>query len=121
MALVVQLKETILKGFFDDDLVTDKEIIETRAPKTIEWYLHADAPFEPQGTGYRVGDGRAALLVAATAPPGTRTTTDATVLTAPGQPGAITTGPQEKRGYQLLLQTPAATSVSISVSLTLVR
>lgn len=38
VALVVQLKETILKGLFDDDLVTDREIIETRAPKFVQEY-----------------------------------------------------------------------------------
>ena len=38
VALVVQLKETILKGLFDDDLVTDREIIETRAPKIVQEY-----------------------------------------------------------------------------------
>ncbi|MCE9528925.1 MAG: hypothetical protein K8R36_23005 [Planctomycetales bacterium] len=38
VALVVQLKETILKSFFDDDLVTDREVIETRTPKIIQEY-----------------------------------------------------------------------------------
>src|SRR6185295_20271082 len=38
VALIVPLKETILSALFDDDLVTDKEIIETRAPKIVQEY-----------------------------------------------------------------------------------
>ncbi len=38
VAIVVQLKETILLALFDDDLVTDKEVIETRAPKIVQEY-----------------------------------------------------------------------------------
>src|SRR5436190_21037320 len=36
VAMVVPLKESILHALFDDDLVTDKEIIETRAPKFVQ-------------------------------------------------------------------------------------
>jgi hypothetical protein len=38
VALIVPLKETILSALFDDDLVTDKEVIETRAPKIVQEY-----------------------------------------------------------------------------------
>ncbi len=38
VALIVPLKQTILNVLFDDDLVTDREVIETRAPKIVQEY-----------------------------------------------------------------------------------
>lgn len=95
--------------------VTD--VIETRTPKTIEWFLHADDAIETRDGRYLVGGGTSPLLATITGPQGSRITTEPTVLTAPGQPGAITTGPQEKRGYQLMLQTPPVTSATIQAVL----
>jgi hypothetical protein len=38
VALIVPLKQTILTALFDDDLVTDREVIETRPPKIVQEY-----------------------------------------------------------------------------------
>lgn len=95
----------------DQFSVTDT--IETRAPKTIEWFMHADVPIETRGGAYLFGPGNTPLSVTVTGPQGSRITTEKTVLTAPGKPGAITEGPQENRGYHLMLQTTPATSLTI--------
>ena len=50
-------------------------------------------------------------------PTGSRVALEKTVLTAPGKPGAITEGPQEQRGYHLMLQSPPATTISIQATL----
>src|SRR4029079_19630046 len=43
--MVVPLKEAILSSMFDDDLVTDKEIIESRAPEFVHEYCeHQHSP-----------------------------------------------------------------------------
>lgn len=103
------------------DQFSVSDSIATREPRTIEWYLHSDAAIEQVGDGYRVGGGPSPLAFRLTAPEGSRIATEPTVLTAPGQPGAITTGPQERRGYHLVLRTPASATTSISAVLTLVR
>jgi hypothetical protein len=94
------------------------DAIETRTPKTIEWYLHADVPIEEQAGRYRVGGAPFPLVVTVEGPPGARVTTERTILMAPGKPGSITEGPQEQRGYQLMLQTTPATAVTIRATMT---
>jgi hypothetical protein len=94
------------------------DTIETRTPKTIEWFLHADVPIEERADRYLVGGGPAPLVVTVAGPQGSRITTEKTVLTAPGKPGSITEGPQENRGYHLMLQTPPATTVTVKAIIT---
>jgi hypothetical protein len=96
--------------------VTDA--IETRTAKTIEWFLHADVPIEAQAGRYLVGGGSSPLAVTLTTPPGTRVTSDKTVLTAPGKPGSVADGPEEHRGYHLMLQTAPATRVTVQAVMT---
>jgi hypothetical protein len=57
------------------------------------------------------------LLVTIASPADARATTGKTRLTAPGRPGSITEGPVEERGYELQLETPAATHVVFRVEL----
>ena len=95
-----------------------EDAIATTAPKAIAWYLHADAPVEEREGRYLFGGGTSLLRVAVDAPAGARITTGKTILMAPGKPGAITEGPQEQRGYQLLLETAPATTVTIRATMT---
>lgn len=84
--------------------VTDE--VETEVPRRIEWYLHADAPFEAEGGGHRVRIGKAALSVSVQAPEGAQVTSGPTRLAAPGRPGSITTGTVEERGFELQVTSP---------------
>ena len=95
------------------------DTIETRTPKTIEWFLHADEPVEERGGRYLVGGGPSPLLVTVEGPQGSRTTTEKTILMAPGRPGSITDGTQEQRGYQVVLRTAPSTTVTIRAAMAL--
>ncbi len=53
--------------------------------------------------------------------PVARSAIEPTVLTAPGEPGAITQGHQERRGTQLVLETAPADRAHINVRLRLSR
>ena len=97
---------------------TVEDTIETKAPKTVEWFLHADAPITPANGGFLLGSATAALRVRLDTPAGSRTATGPTFLTAPGQPGSITSGKQEQRGYEIRVDVPAASAVAIKASLT---
>src|SRR6185369_3819225 len=98
-----------------------EDTIGTTAPKTIEWYLHADGPITEDAKGYAIRVGSAGLDVSIERPQGSTVTLDKTVLMAPGKPGSITEGPQQARGYELKLQTPAATSAHVRATLRVVH
>ena len=113
---LVRFFRTFVVTGADQFSVTDA--IETRTPKTIEWFLHADVPIEARAGRYLLGGGSSPLSVTVSGPEGSRVTTQATVLTAPGRPGAITAGPQENRGYHLMLQTPPVTGTTVRAVIT---
>ncbi|HSP92031.1 MAG TPA: heparinase II/III family protein, partial [Vicinamibacterales bacterium] len=98
---------------------TVEDTIETKAPKTIEWFLHADAPITAAAGAFLLGSAPAALRVRLDTPAGSKTSTGPTFLTAPGQPGSITSGKQEQRGYEIRVDVPAASAVDIKALLTL--
>ena len=101
-----------------DNTFSVTDAIETRTPKAIQWFLHADVPIEQRAGQYLLG--RRAIAAGrhgAGAGRGSQIKTAATVLTAPGRPGAITTGPQENRGHHLVLETPAATNTTVRATL----
>ena len=93
-----------------------EDTIELREPKSVQWFLHSDKPFEGSGASFSV-PGPGALLVTIAAPADARTTNDHTRLTAPGRPGSITDGPEEQRGYHLQVETVPASRVTIRVEL----
>jgi len=95
-----------------------EDAIETSSPRTVEWFLHADAPFAAAGGGFVLDAAPARLHVRIEAPAGARTTTGVTNLMAPGKPGSITEGKQEQRGYEIRVDAPAATAVAIKATLT---
>ncbi len=97
-----------------------EDTIVTRDAKRIQWFLHSDAPVQASGDRFLLGGPSQALSAAFTAPPGSTTVVDKTHLMAPGRPGSITEGPEEQRGYHVMLETPAATTTAIRVDLMVV-
>jgi hypothetical protein len=97
---------------------TVEDSIQTSTPRTVEWFLHADAPFAADGSGFVLDAAPARLRARVDAPAGSKTTTGPTSLMAPGKPGSITDGKQEQRGYELRVDAPASSSVAIKAALT---
>jgi hypothetical protein len=95
--------------------VRDEIVLEK--PASVQWRLHSDTPVLRSGTDWLAGraedGGGPGLLVRVTAPAGASTSTAPTVLTAPGQPGSITSGAKDQRGHHLLVETAPATRVEI--------
>ena len=98
------------------DTFVVEDTITLREPKPVQWFLHSDVPFEPKGAAFAAG-GSAPLVVTIASPADARTAAGKTRLVAPGRPGSITEGPEEQRGYQLQMETPAAPQIAIRVEL----
>ena len=87
-------------------------------PASVQWYLHGDQPFDGRGAGWWSGeDGGPQLRVAVERPADAPATAGITQLAAPGQPGSITKGAVEQRGFELRLDSPAALSHRFEVVL----
>lgn len=97
--------------------VTDDIALSRQA--AVQWYLHTDHPLQQRGADW-IADGGAgtALRVTVKEPADARATAGPTQVAAPGQPGAITTGTVEQRGYELQLESPRALSHRFHVVLT---
>jgi acetyl esterase/lipase len=122
-----------------DDVATEKA-------STVQWYLHSDTPFgasasgsaSRRGSGSGEGSGQAwtavhdgvALNVAIDAPAvaanaanvangagAAKVSAGSTSLQVPGRPGSITEGTMGERGYQLMIDTPAARTHRFDVRL----
>jgi Heparinase II/III-like protein/Domain of unknown function (DUF4962) len=85
-----------------------RDRLETAEDRRLEWYLHADRPFEIDGAAFRDASSAAALHGRAALPSSARLRTGPTILTAPGQPGSIEQGRQDQRGFELVIEPPAA-------------
>jgi hypothetical protein len=84
--------------------VTDR--IETRKPRAVSWHLQSDTPFEKRGAAFVNGSGSPPYLeVALASPSSARAETGRAFVKSPGPPGSLETGPEEKRGYQLVFTT----------------
>jgi hypothetical protein len=93
-----------------------------RAPKPAEWHLQSDTPFTGDGTRYRNGDrGSAAIAITLVAPADALVSTGVATVKAPGPPGSIEKGPEERRGFQWLATAPAASSFRFDVRLEIVQ
>lgn len=107
--------------FTAPDRVEVLDEVETDGPKRLEWYLHADAPFEAAAghAGPSCAAARPAVFVSRSAgtllevtvdaPAGSACRPQATRLKAPGRPGSIEHGTLEERGYELEVQSPPGT------------
>ncbi len=82
-------------------------------------FLHADGAIEKSGNTFVISGRRPLAIDLQT--PVARSAIEPTVLTAPGEPGAITQGHQERRGTQLVLETAPADRAHINVRLRLSR
>ena len=101
---------TIDKGQF-----TVEDSIALSSAKPIQWYFQSDAPIGRDGTAFVLG-GRPgvrlshdATLVEATVAP--------TILMAPGQPGSITKGVEESRGFHVKLESKPVTTIRLKTVL----
>jgi hypothetical protein len=97
-----------------------EDTVTTREAKRIEWYVHSDVPIETSAGRFLLGGSAPSLAASFATPPGTATVVEKTWLTAPGKPGSISEGPEEQRGYDVKLDTPAATSVTLRAELVVV-
>lgn len=79
-----------------------RDRIETAGDRRLEWYLHADRPFDIDGVAFR--SDKEALQGRAALPAGARLRTGPTILTAPGQPGSIEQGREDQRGFELVIE-----------------
>ena len=84
-----------------------RDQVETAAEQSLEWFLHADRPFEIDGSSFRLSTGSALVRGRAARPEGARLRAGPTFLMAPGQPGSIEQGRQDQRGFELVIA-PAA-------------
>lgn len=91
------------------------------SPKTAEWYLQSDTPFERAGASFQnARPGKPALRVSIASPKGIAATTEPATVQAPGPPGSIEKGTREQRGHLLRLVAPAATAFQFDVKLEVV-
>jgi len=97
-----------------------EDAIATREAKSIQWFLHSDVPINASGAAFVFGGSTPALSVTVAGPTASTQTAEESVLTAPGRPGSITTGPREQRGHELKVETPPVTTATIRAVLTVV-
>ncbi len=102
--------------------MTIADAVTLDSPKTAEWHLQSDTPFEGAGTRFRnFTSGKPALSVSLASPKAVAVTTAAATVRAPGAPGSIEKGVEEKRGYVLRAVAPAATTFNFNVTLEVIR
>jgi hypothetical protein len=99
--------------------VTVADHVMVSAPRVIEWSLHADSEIVQDGRAFLLG-GENGLRVALEGLK-VETQIQPTILMAPGQPGSITTGAQEKRGSHLRMASPPVTNARLEMRLHIVK
>jgi len=96
-----------------------KDEVTLLEPKTLEWHLQSDTPFEASGGRHVNGKpGEPALEVAFLAPRDLKVEIGPAKVKSPGPPGSIETGPEEERGHRVTARAPAATAARFEVRLT---
>ena len=89
------------------------------SPQVVEWFLHSDVLIAQDNRAFVIGGDR-----------GLRVTLDGlavqteiqpTALVAPGQPGSITKGQEERRGYHLRIRSSPLTAARLSMRLRLMK
>lgn len=90
--------------------VVDDEVVTTTA-QSVEWAFHSDVPIRQEEGGFVLGGTPGLLLTIE----GERyeATIEPTLLMAPGKPGSITEGAQERRGFHVKVQAAPTTSIRL--------
>src|SRR6185436_6322903 len=101
-----------------DATVVIRDEATLREPRTVEWHLQSDTPFEGKGARYENGSGLAVVFVK---PADLALEAGRATVKSPGPPGAIETGPEEERGYRLTPRVPGTVKISLDVELRLPR
>ena len=101
-------------AFDGKDTFTVSDRFTLKEPSPIEWRLQSDTPFEVATGGvHRNGEkGAPAIEVVIAEPKGAEVTRAVGRIKAPGQPGSITSGPEEDRGHVLTATTKAGAGES---------
>jgi hypothetical protein len=99
--------------------VTLRDEATLREPRTVEWHLQSDTPFEGKGARYENAAGLAVVFVK---PADLALEAGRATVKSPGPPGTIETGPEEERGYRLTARrVPGTVKISLDVELRLPR
>jgi hypothetical protein len=101
-----------------DASVVIRDEVTLREPRTVEWHLQSDTPFEGKGPRYSNGAGLSVVFVK---PADLAFDAGRASVKSPGPPGRIETGPEEERGFRLTARVPAAVKASLDVELRLPR
>jgi len=99
-------------------IITVADTVTFGAPRTSEWHLQSDTPFDGSGTRFengRAGEPRLRVSFGSSL----AVTTGHATVKAPGPPGSIEKGAEERRGYVLTATSPAAGTVRFEVTLEL--
>ena len=93
-----------------DDTVT------LSAEKPVQWYFQSDDPIHRDGDTYLLGGQRGLRLSVESRD--VSTSAAPTLLMAPGQPGSITKGTEERRGFHVKVESTPVTSIRLKALLT---
>ena len=88
-------------------------------PLPVQWYFHSDVDITRDGDAFVLGGTRGFRLTTEGA--AVRASVEPTILMAPGQPGSITKGNEERRGFQVKLESEPALTVRLLTMLALER
>ncbi|MBA2303627.1 MAG: heparinase II/III family protein [Acidobacteria bacterium] len=116
--------DTFVRTFTWDGaaVFTVADTVVRKTPGTAEWHLQSDTPFEGTGQSYHNGTaGEVALRVSFTSPANVSVTVGEARVKAPGPPGSIEKGPEERRGHALRATTAPAASQRFEVRLEILR
>lgn len=98
--------------------VVDDEVATTTA-RPVEWAFHSGVPIRQEEGGFVLG-GTPGLLLTIEGQ-AQKATIEPTLLMAPGKPGSITVGAQERRGFHVKVQAAPATSIRLRSVLSIQR
>ena len=97
------------------------DTIETAAPSVIDWYFHSDTPVVVQGGRALLGGTPPALALTTCGPTeGCGIASGPTILMAPGSPGSITKGSEERRGFHVQVTSGPSSAFRVVSELRLV-
>ena len=88
------------------------------SPKVVEWFLHSDVPIGAEPDAFILGSNGPRVTIEGVK---VQTEIQPTVLMAPGQPGSITKGERETRGYHLRIWSSPVTAAQLRTQLRLIK